>query len=120
MTCEFATRNSQVIASTEEITKVDLPGSCIQASDFNLKFPQPHYLQGTISCLEVQGRSAEQKIPCFIEHEGSLPCSQTSEFTPVYKPRPIYLRSILILSSHLRLGSPSHIGLFPTEFQTSL
>jgi hypothetical protein len=58
------------------------------------------------------------------EPEGSSPHSQQpangpypepGESTP-HPPQPIYLRSILIPSSHLRLGLPS--GLFPSGFHT--
>jgi hypothetical protein len=55
----------------------------------------------------------------FMEPEGSLPCSQEPSTGPYPEPdksssyHPI-LRSILILSSNLRLGLPS--DLFPSDF----
>jgi hypothetical protein len=53
----------------------------------------------------------------FIEPEGLLPCSQEPSIGPYSEPdqsNPISLRSILIFSTHLRLGLPS--GLFPSGF----
>jgi hypothetical protein len=52
-----------------------------------------------------------------MEPKGSLPCSQEPSTAPYSEPdqsnasHPISLRSILILSTHLRLGLPG--GLFP-------
>jgi hypothetical protein len=42
--------------------------------------------------------------------------SVLSQIDPVHAPHPTYRRSILILSSHLRLGLPS--GLLPSGFPT--
>jgi hypothetical protein len=61
----------------------------------------------------------------FMEPEGSIPnsrdlstCSYPSQANPVHiTPHPTYPRSILILSTHLRLGLPS--GLFPSGFPTN-
>jgi hypothetical protein len=60
-----------------------------------------------------------------MEPEGSSPCSQEpsplvptlSQIDPVHII-PSYLRYILILSTHLRLGLPS--GLFPYGFSTEI
>jgi hypothetical protein len=60
-----------------------------------------------------------------MEPEGSLPCSQEpsplvpiiSQINPIQTIR-TYLRSILILSTHLRLGLPS--GLFPSAFPSNI
>jgi hypothetical protein len=60
-----------------------------------------------------------------MEPEGSLPCSQKPTAGPYTEPaeygspnNPICLRSILILSSDLRLGLPS--GLFPSALPTKI
>jgi hypothetical protein len=59
-----------------------------------------------------------------MEPEGSLPCSQKPSTGPYPEPdesrpyHPVFLRSILILSTHLRLGLPS--GLFPSGFPTNI
>jgi hypothetical protein len=54
----------------------------------------------------------------FMEHEGSLPCSQEPSTGPYPEPDQCNayhpLRSILVLSTHLRLGIPS--DLFPSGF----
>jgi hypothetical protein len=70
---------------------------------------------------EAASCAATQEFPKhFMEPEGSLPCSQGISTGPYPEPdqsspyRPIVslLRSILILSTHLRLGLPN--GLFPS------
>jgi hypothetical protein len=58
-----------------------------------------------------------------MEPEGSLPCSQEPSTGPYPEPDQtipshlISLRSILVLSTHLRLGLPN--GLFPSDFPTN-
>jgi hypothetical protein len=53
-----------------------------------------------------------------MEHEGTLSCSQEPSTGPYHEPdqsipsHSVSLRSILILSTHPRLGLPS--GLFPS------
>jgi hypothetical protein len=60
----------------------------------------------------------------FMEPEGSLPCSQEPSTSPYSEPdqsnpyHPISLRSILRLSTHLRLGLTS--GLFPSYIPTTI
>jgi hypothetical protein len=59
-----------------------------------------------------------------MEPEGSLPCSQEPSTGPYPEPyksnphHPISIRSILILSTDLRLGLPS--GLFPSGLPTNI
>jgi hypothetical protein len=59
-----------------------------------------------------------------MEPEASLPCSQEPFTGPYPEPdqsnpsHPISLKSILISSTHLRLGLPS--GLFPSGFPTNI
>jgi hypothetical protein len=60
-----------------------------------------------------------------MEHQGSLQCSQepvTGPYPEPHKSNPypatLFLRFILILSSHLRLGHPS--DLFPSDFPTKI
>jgi hypothetical protein len=59
----------------------------------------------------------------FMDPEGSIPCSQEHSIAPhpkLYQSNtiPFYLSSILISSTHLRLGLPS--GLFPPGFPTNI
>jgi hypothetical protein len=59
-----------------------------------------------------------------MEPEGSIPCSQEPSTGPYPEPyqsnplHPISLRSILVLSTHLRLGLPSR--LFHSGMPTSI
>jgi hypothetical protein len=59
-----------------------------------------------------------------MEPEGSIPCSQEPSTGPYPEPyqstpsHPIFLRSILILFTHLRLSIPS--GLFPSGLPTNI
>jgi hypothetical protein len=86
------------------------------------------YLRTELSpSWEAANCAAIQKIPSnFKEPEGSSPCSQKPSTGPYPEPvrssshHPILflLRSILILSAHLRLGLPS--GFFPSGFPTNI
>jgi len=61
---------------------------------------------------EVNQFSASQEIPRILWNPKVHYC----QLNPVHTPHPTSWRSILILSSHLRLGLPS--GPFPTGFPT--
>jgi hypothetical protein len=53
--------------------------------------------------------------------EGSIPCSQepsTGPYPQPYQSHPISLRSVIILSTHLRLGL--HSGFFPSGFPINI
>ena len=69
---------------------------------------------------EANRFAASQKIPRILwnpkvhEHMWPSPVPILSQLDPVHTPTSHFLKSILILSSHLRLGLPS--GLFPSGF----
>ena len=69
---------------------------------------------------EANRFAASQEIPRILwKPEGSLlqsPVPILSQLDPVHTSHPTFWRSILILSSHLRLGLPR--GLFPSGFPT--
>ena len=72
---------------------------------------------------QLTGLQLVKKFPAFYGTEGSLPHSQAyatclSWASPIQStfPHPTSWRSILILSTYLRLGLPS--GLFPSGFPT--
>jgi hypothetical protein len=73
---------------------------------------------------EANRFTASQEIPHILWnpnvhyriHKCPLPVRVLSHIKPVHAPHPTYWRSILILSSYLRLGLPS--GLFPSGLLT--
>jgi hypothetical protein len=73
---------------------------------------------------EANWFAASQEIPRILWnqrvyyriHKRPTPVSVLRQLNPVHIPHPTSWRSILILSSHLRLGLPS--GLFPSGFLT--
>jgi hypothetical protein len=67
------------------------------------------------ACQEIPRVLWNSKVHYRI-HKGPPPVSTLSQPNPVHTPHPTSWRSILILSSHLRLGLPS--GLFPSGFPT--
>jgi hypothetical protein len=88
------------------------------------KFKSTHQLHGAEAFLRSrQLCSYSRSSQNFMEPEGSLPCSQEPSTGPYPQPdgfsshHPI-LRSILVISTHLRLGLPS--GLFPSGFSTNI
>ena len=73
---------------------------------------------------EANWFAASQEIPRisrnskvhYRTHKRPPPVSILGQPNPVHNPHPTSWRSILILSTHLRLGLPS--GLFPSGFPT--
>jgi hypothetical protein len=73
---------------------------------------------------KLTGSAASQEIPCILwnpkfhyrTHKCPPPVPILSQLHPVPTTPPTSWRSILVLSSHLRLGLP--IGLFPSGFPT--
>ena len=81
-----------------------------------------YLLHGAESFWEANPFSASQEIPRiswnlkvhYRIHKCPPPVLILSQLDPVHAPHPTSRRSILILSSHLRLGLPS--GFFPSGF----
>jgi hypothetical protein len=69
----------------------------------------------TLTSLEITHLLWKSKIH-YRAHKSQPPVPILSLMNPIHTLQPVYLRSILILSSHLRLGLPS--GLFPSPFPT--
>jgi hypothetical protein len=75
---------------------------------------------------EANSFSASQEIPRILWnpevhyhiHKNPPPVPILSQLNPVHAPRPSSWRSILILSSHLRLGLPS--GRLPSGLPTKI
>ena len=92
---------------------------------------KPHYLLtylltpwSRVLLEKLTGSAANQEIPLILwnpkvhhrTHKCSSPVPILSQLHPVLTTPSHFLNSILILSSHLRLGLPN--GLFPSGFPT--
>jgi hypothetical protein len=90
---------------------------CVMAEEF-------YYPMEQSPSWEAKTSYATQEIPRILWnpkvhnriHKSSPPVPILSQIDPTHVPHPISRRSILILSSHLRLGLPS--GLLPSGLHT--
>jgi hypothetical protein len=117
----FRTQLSFSLLGVEiHFSNIFVPRSCMYWSNILITYEAEPFLRRRQLCS--YSRTSQHSM----EPEGSLPCSQEPCTGPYpepdrsspYQSLPISLRSILILSIHLRLGLPS--GLFHSGFPTNI